>query len=311
MDMTRELDYFPIEVRIENTVHCNAHCCMCPREKLTRKKGFMGLDTFKNIIDQSVGLGVKSIHVHGFGEPLLDKYIFDKIAYASIYDLKTYMVTNGSLLDEEKAIKLCKSGLSGINITFSGMKKNTYESICKGLNFESTLNNVLSFFKTKEKLGSKTPNIYLTFVFQEKNQDEKEKFLETFQDLADDIKISPVHNYGDGKKYHKVEKTIDRISCGDVFFLHAFQILWDGRVVPCCLDVDGEIVFGNVHEKSLIDIWQGKKFVQFRKNHLDKKFENYRLCDNCEQLNKSKMIKRKFHYYRNKKGKVVVNKNAW
>ncbi|MDZ7667473.1 MAG: hypothetical protein U5K27_19450, partial [Desulfotignum sp.] len=31
----------PAVIMIENTNHCNAHCVMCPRETLTRKRGVM------------------------------------------------------------------------------------------------------------------------------------------------------------------------------------------------------------------------------------------------------------------------------
>ena len=49
------------EIRIETTNICNAHCIMCPREKLDREKGTMSIDLFKKIIDEVKDYGVEII----------------------------------------------------------------------------------------------------------------------------------------------------------------------------------------------------------------------------------------------------------
>lgn len=44
---------------IENTTICGANCIMCPRNKFSHKFENMPFDTFKKIIDELVGGGVK------------------------------------------------------------------------------------------------------------------------------------------------------------------------------------------------------------------------------------------------------------
>ena len=41
---------FPSEVWIENTNVCNAQCVMCPRDKQTRKLGFMDFSLYEKLI---------------------------------------------------------------------------------------------------------------------------------------------------------------------------------------------------------------------------------------------------------------------
>ena len=35
------------------------------------------------------------------------------------------------------------------------------------------------------------------------------------------------------------------------------SILWDGRVVPCCFDIDAEYVAGDLQKNALEEIWKG------------------------------------------------------
>lgn len=299
-------EFFPIEVRIENTNHCNAHCVMCPREKMTRKKGFMSFESFKKIVDQCAELDVKMTHVHGYGEPLLDPLIFKKIKYIKDKGIpETYMVTNGSLLTEENIRKLIESGLDAMNISFYGFTKETYERIHKNLNFEKTRDNVKNFFRIRKEMGKETPKTHLTFLSYEDNEKEKQAFLDFWKDIADDTRVSHLHNFGDGREYRPVRKDIKRISCGHIFFLHSMQILWDGKVVPCCIDTDGMIVLGNANDNSLLDIWNSEKFKKFREDHRECRFEKYPLCDNCDQLDPEHQLERKFKWQRDKDGNPV------
>ena len=51
---------------------------MCPREKLTRPIGYMSLDDFSLVFDR-IGPFHGDVHLHGFGEPLLDRQLIEKI----------------------------------------------------------------------------------------------------------------------------------------------------------------------------------------------------------------------------------------
>ena len=57
---------YPPEVWIENTNCCNASCVMCPRDKLTRKLGFMPFELFTKLVDEIVTFPepIRRLHVH-------------------------------------------------------------------------------------------------------------------------------------------------------------------------------------------------------------------------------------------------------
>jgi len=58
----------PTVLMIENTNHCNAECVMCPRDTLSRKRGFMDFGLFEKIIKEVSSVKRKPVtHLHGFG----------------------------------------------------------------------------------------------------------------------------------------------------------------------------------------------------------------------------------------------------
>lgn len=62
---------------------------------------------------------------------------------------------------------------------------------------------------------------------------------------------------------------------------HFVSVLWDGSVVPCCLDHDGSIVLGNLREQSLQEIWTGEAAVCFRERWRAHHFTDDEPCSRC------------------------------
>ena len=67
------------EVRYEPTDLCNANCTMCPRESHTRPQGIMDQGLYERSIDEVAALGAEQVVLTGFGEPMLDRRLEDKI----------------------------------------------------------------------------------------------------------------------------------------------------------------------------------------------------------------------------------------
>ena len=58
----------------------------------------------------------------------------------------------------------------------------------------------------------------------------------------------------------------------------------DGNVVPCTQISNNEIVLGNVKENTLEEIWNSKKYKNFRQMHIDGKFPKGHKCkEKCDQ----------------------------
>jgi radical SAM protein with 4Fe4S-binding SPASM domain len=63
--------------------------------------------------------------------------------------------------------------------------------------------------------------------------------------------------------------------------IDTLNVLSNGDIVPCCIDFEGEMAMGNMYEKSAAQIWNGKKFRNFRKMHEEGKWSQIDLCRDC------------------------------
>lgn len=280
---------FPREVHIENTNSCNSKCIMCPREKMTRKRGFMDFDFFKRLIDEcSEKWQVEEVHLHGYGESLLEKDFHLRVAYAKKRGIKsTYIVTNGSLLSKEISRKLILAGLGKIKISFYGATKQTYEKIHVGLNFDKVVQNILDLLKERDETRRNNPSVYLQFLPQEENIHEKELFREKWSEFIDESRGDSLleyqlHNYGLGKMYNLVKTQAKKKTC--LLPFDTIQILWNGDVVPCCFDFNADMVVTNVRNKSIEEAWNSKAFKKFRYLHKINQLDKIPLCARCDQF---------------------------
>jgi len=262
------------EVRYEVTDLCNANCIMCPREKHDRAHGIMDQEKYERSIDEVVLLGCKRVVLTGFGEPFLDKNLERKISYARSKGLKTHLITNGSVLTERRRKAVIESGLDEMRISFYGMTSGSYNSVMRGLNYETTVKRILAFLD--ERTNTEVQIFYLVLP---ENESHVEHFKRFWEPKVDAIEIWKPHNFGDGRDYRA--RDLEKKTCGRP--KHGpLQIQWNGEVIPCCYDYNNNIILGNAFEQPVIDILYGKRYSELRLQHETGDFPPY--CDQCDQL---------------------------
>ena len=188
------------EVRYEVTDHCNASCIMCPRDKHEhgREHGIMDQAAYERSIDEVVALGAKKVVLTGFGEPMLDKRLELKIAYAKSKGLGTYIISNGSILNSKRARTILEAGLDEIRVSFYGMQPATYNAVMQGLDFDKTIKGMTEFLRLRDELGAKT-RVQVSYLEMEENKIDTGRFREYWESRADAIEIWRPHNFGDGR----------------------------------------------------------------------------------------------------------------
>jgi radical SAM protein with 4Fe4S-binding SPASM domain len=58
-------------------------------------------------------------------------------------------------------------------------------------------------------------------------------------------------------------------------------VLWDGRVVPCCMDYDAKAVLGNIKAQSLAEIFNAEPMQALRRLHVEGRVNESSLCRGC------------------------------
>ena len=276
----------PSVLMIENTNCCNAQCVMCPRETLTRSRGFMEFGLFEKIIREVSGVRrTPVVHLHGFGEPLLDEALPERIRLAKACGIRhTYLVTNASLLFPETARKIIVAGLDTMKISFYGTDEESYQATMRGLDFKVTLQNVWAFVKIRKELKRRTPKLILQYLPQEANEARTEEFQALWRAVLDKragdcLNRSSLHNYGGGMAYNRVGERIVSVC---FYPWTALSVLWDGRAVTCCMDYNGVQGVGDLNFQSVMEIWNGPVLSAIRRSFGKLDYSGFPTCLCCD-----------------------------
>ncbi len=273
------------EIRFETTTKCNYNCIICARDKLTRKIETMSLNTFKTLLDKitTETSQYNTITFSGFGEPLLDKTITDKIKYAKSKNFKILILTNASFLTPEKFRELESIGVNSIRISFYGMSPESYSKIHNTTQFQRVKENIVEISKIK-----KTTKIILTYnIVKGINDHETDSWIKFWKPLVDLIEVWKPHNWVNGRTYRTIQPT--KIpTCGRPWNT-PLQIQVDGTVNMCCFDFNGKLLLGNLNTQSLSEIFSSEAFNKILHYHKTGNFAGSNLiCENCDQRNSIK-----------------------
>lgn len=272
---------FPPTVRIETTNRCNASCLTCPREKMTRKAGVMDMGLYEKIIRECTEMGLRCVHLHNFGEPLLDHHLSARIRMAKGLGISRVKIfSNGSLLTHEKAVDLIESGLDEIKISLDAYTRETFERIRRNLRFEAVMENVSRLIRLRDESPGKKPMITVVFVRSDENRDEERAFVDKWKGEADRISIDRPHNWGINH-FATVRKAGIRKPCLRIW--NTLTILWNGDISLCCLDYDGQAIIGDANDERIQDVWKGERLREIRHHHIQAQLKDIPICENCSK----------------------------
>lgn len=280
--------HFPLPsvIMIENTNCCNSQCVMCPRDTLTRRPGFMDFGLFEKIIKEVSRMRRTPVtHLHGFGEPLLDPLLSERIELAKACGIRhTYIVTNASLLFPAISRKIISAGLDRMKISFYGTDEESYDATMRRLSFKVTFQNIMDFVRIRKDMQRKNPQLILQYLPHETNHARTEEFRVLWRsvidkEVGDCLNITSVHNYGGGRAYNRVG---DKISSICFYPWTAMSVLCDGRVVTCCMDYDGAQVLGDLNYQTVMELWNGPVLSSIRRKFGKLEYSGFPTCMGCD-----------------------------
>lgn len=293
--------YPPVRLWIEPTNLCNLNCTICPSKEAAKVVpcGYMDFELYKEIIEQISKFCV-DINLFNRGESLLHPEICQMIRYAREKGLSTRLETNATLLDKGKSEEILNSGLDFISFSFDGYTRQVYEDIRRGADFDKILSNILEFLRMKKKRRQNRPYTLLQVIETEyllKNStiQDRRDFKSRFVNLPlNGFRIISPHRFGGkieesavGARYAYVS---DKPSIFKVSYLPcpylwcSMAILWDGTILPCCVNFFIEYPLGSVKETPIIDTWNSKAMVDLRKKIANREFKAVPMCRECDFL---------------------------
>ncbi|WP_320172590.1 radical SAM/SPASM domain-containing protein [Maridesulfovibrio sp.] len=313
----------PMVFNIETTSYCNMKCVMCQRTTdMQRKPSHMSMEVFQRIVEQMPAMPAtqfedwqrfvdsnlrtdskpsennfyfdvvaNGVTLHGFGEPLLDPLLPERVAMLREKNINSYFSANPCNIKLPFIKKLFEAGVSHIKFAMDSLDDDVARKIRGGpADFTESYRKVLEVLKLKKDMKAET-----TIVMTMLDMSGDPAVLPSFIDLWKD---KDVYAYGKSidnqwllKTKEKAEaKTAAEASNKSHYQKQYCEFPWtsvtimdNGNVVPCTQDINCTWTFGNVMEQSLEEIWNGKKFDEFRKLHMSKDYpQNFMCHEKCD-----------------------------
>ena len=245
----------PSVVEISESGTCNRVCSFCPRsaKDFVDKKEFISQDLVEKLSNELKEYNYKGIFLFsGFVEPLLDKNIFNLISVVKdrLPEAKIEIVTNGDVLNENRAKKLFESGLSTL---------------------------LISIYDGKKEADNMEQMLIKANIPQEKFKI-RHRYLTENEDFG--ITLSNRSGMMENAEY-KIPSLKEPLKKPCYYPHYTFFMDYTGEVLVCSHDWGKKLVVGNMKKQRFIDIWLGKKFNFARKKLLNSD-RNFSPCNKCD-----------------------------
>lgn len=284
----------PLSLHVFPSYYCNFRCSYClhslNEEKLKQlafKRQLMEFDTYRKTIDslEEFGSTLKALIFAGHGEPLIHKDIAAMVAYAKKNNAaeRVEIVTNASLLEQALSEQLIEAGLDRLRISVQGVSAEKYRDISGiDIDFEKLLENIRYFHTNRKKT-----EVYIKIIDIALNDEsDKKKFYDTFAPVSDTAAIEYTIPFIPEIDYRGMSSSLTRCKQGHQRSSHICSMPFymlvvepDGAVVPCC-SAEVPLIYGNIHENSLSEIWNSEVKRAFLQMQLEDRNMN-RVCSRC------------------------------
>ncbi len=280
-----KLSYLPVQISIEPTNVCNFKCKFCnqssPEHHNKRSAGKINLSDYELILGKiKKECAVRIISLTLDGEPSLHKDLKKLIGLANRIGLFVRFSSNGfktgqEFLEETKDLSYL------ISIDFS-LDKDGFEKYRGNKNSWSVVHDNL---RTILDYMDINPNLHLEIFENSAYYDDTAKVGANLESMMKHFGKAPRLTYGI-RTYHKVldgQPLVEgRKYYGCLYPWTSLNIAWNGDVVTCCRDLDGQYILGNVIKSSIEEVWNGQKYLNLRKALLAQDLGSIPSCRFCD-----------------------------
>lgn len=313
----------PHVFNVETTNNCNMTCVMCPRtELMDRPITSMSREDFESVLDQMDPHDEKALddfwrviedtygitqdeesenafyfHVvsrclvlHGYGEPLLDAGMAERIRSCTARAIPTYFSCVPANIRLNRVAEIMEGGLDVLKFSVDALDDERHKAIRgKNSDFKKSFDAILAVLEHKTAHPELATRIVITMLSLSGDaqcQELEDAFVELW-------KPHPVYAYvktQDNRWYYKKDQSHENRSHYESQYCEfpwtSLSVMSNGVVVPCTQDYNAEMAMGNIKEQSLTDIWNGEKYAALRRAHIKGDFPQGFKCNGRCDLKK-------------------------
>jgi radical SAM protein with 4Fe4S-binding SPASM domain len=254
-------------LNVELTSRCNVACSYCDvNRELGRPNQDLPLELLARLLEQSPGLQV--LLPFQWGEPLLYEPLDEAVALAHQRGIRTYLTTNGTLLDGDRLESLARAGLTRLTVSLDGTESEHHER--RGYEQEPILRRLAEARRARDASGWAT-RLDVSMVVDETNSGALDAFRERMLAICDRVQFIP--RLTDGPRSSACREPSRGV----------MVVLSDGRITACCADVNGELDLGHVDDGTPEQIYQSAAWRRLRARHHQRDWPGpCARCDECE-----------------------------
>lgn len=251
----------------------------------------MSMDLYRKIIDDAASIPqIDSIAFSALGEPSLDRFLVERVAYArkARPDWTPFEVyTNGTGMTPQKFDALRDAGIDSLTFSINAVSQEQHEKIMglKG-KFATVVSNAryaIQNHRGKVDVLVKAVRDDDTFTME----DQVRFYLTWGMRLRPDL--MPGHGQivwmcnwaGEIPLVNGREINPDE-TCGRA--LQQLSVLWDGKVTMCCFDPLNTFPLGDLSKQTIKEVYNSEKYVTFREDHNEGRASKYELCRKCTRV---------------------------
>lgn len=284
-----------------NTMHlnltnvCNLRCRICRTEN--PQPYYLSHALLEKIIAESFD-NLTNLRIDSAGEHLLSSELPFVLGEAAKRQLPVFMSTNGALMTREKAEMICSSSVNCMQVSLDSPVKETLEFIRRGARFESVIEGIHNIVEARRSRNQNKPEIHLHAGVFGQNLEQLPGLFALAKKLGVDgvtYCYGFIHDFMDPdwsvywcrEKTDTIETQLQALSAElGLFFSrpkrfdaapeqsnagkycdYLFEKVYidpSGSIFPCCI---GRFDMGNLHDKTLREIWHGARYRQLRKTY--------------------------------------------
>ena len=231
--------------QLESTNVCNLFCPACIRqdERVKRKLGFLDPELLRTMINRLDFDGSFFVELQMYGEPTLHPRLHEIVLLLKSIGLKVGLSTNGTLMRENL---LALEKLDYMTISIDSVDKETYEK-CRGTSFEDLIESIdiVTTACPKTKIDLQVINFG--------GKDELSGLVALAQHRKWKVTCRAVPDCFAAYQGRPFPKQNMNQLCLNPWL--SVSVQYDGDVVPCCFSAGKFIVYGNLYQNSLKEIW--------------------------------------------------------
>ncbi|MCB9899169.1 MAG: radical SAM protein [Planctomycetes bacterium] len=253
-------------LNVELTSRCNVACSYCDTNRaLGRPNTDLDLDVLARLLERAPT--VHTLLPFQWGEPLLYEPLDEAIALAARRGVRTYLTTNGTLLDGPRFVRLARAGLTRLTLSLDGDAER--HAAARGY-AQAPILRRLAEAREAQRLDRLPTALDVSMVVDESSAHTMDALRAAVDGLCDRVQFIP--RLVAGRRASACREPSRGV----------MVVLSDGRVTTCCADVRGELALGRVDDTTdPVALYRGDAYVALRRAHRAGAFPA--VCARCDE----------------------------